>query len=174
MDRRKLEYLLKRVNINDLKEIYWIIDTEGINGFSKKVCNCLKTGDTMYGVLSPREREELDIEFMVKYMIKFDEINEICIKNKTHPLFKDPKNLIECEITREDLIKLVPEEELNKFFKVSDFKEYIPPVYDPEKEKFNNKKGVQEIINLIRGNSHQIKGGKFNGKGKIWKNQTTR
>lgn len=132
MERRKLEYLTRRVNINDLKKLYGMIDYEGIYHFNQKVAEVLKEGGTMYGILPPEDRKELDIQFMVEYMIRFEEMNQLCIKNKTAPFFLDPTNLSECEKIREDLVESRPEEELNAFFGVSSYEEYIPPLYKGE------------------------------------------
>ena len=53
--------------------------------------------------------------------------------NKVYPFFKDPNNIPESEATRLDIVKIVPEEILNKFFGVESIRDYEPPIYnDPD------------------------------------------
>ena len=145
-DRRKLEYLLKRVEINQHKEIYFIIDPDGVNGFSKKACQCLKTGDSMYAVLDEEDRKPLDAQFIYKFAQIFSRINSICVSNKTAPLFPNPGDVKQCEEIREDLIKWTPENILNDFYGVSDFREYIPPVYNGRKPMITLPKWVIQAL----------------------------
>ena len=54
------------------------------------------------------------------------------IKNNTYPFFKDPTNLVECEKTRLDLVRMVPEKIINEFFSVENFGDYYPPKYNKD------------------------------------------
>ena len=74
----------------------------------------------------PDEKEP----FINEYIELYKSINEFCIKNNTYPFFKDPTNVSECEKTRLDIVKIVPEEYLNKFFGVDSLCEYEPPIYN--------------------------------------------
>lgn len=53
-------------------------------------------------------------------------------KNNNFPFFKDPTNVSECEKIRLDIVKIIPEEYINKFFGVSGLYEYEPPRYNDD------------------------------------------
>ena len=74
-----------------------------------------------------------DIERCKKHFIyQYELINELCIKNNAYPFFKDPTNVSECEKTRLDIVKIIPEEIINDFFGVESIIEYEPPKYNGE------------------------------------------
>lgn len=67
-----------------------------------------------------------------KFIRLYKQINELCRINNINPFFNDPTNVSECEKTRLDLIRVLPEEYINDFFGVGSFRDYKPPKYDGE------------------------------------------
>lgn len=137
MDRCKLEYMFKRFDFTEKKKMIVLIDPYGDYEFKKDISRFLLNPNTtdenilinlpliMY---FPDEKEP----FINKYIDLYRSINELCIKNNTYPFFKDPTNVMECEKTRLDIVEIIPEEILNKFFGVNSFGEYEPPRYNCE------------------------------------------
>ena len=137
MDRCKLEYMFKRFDFTEKKKMIVLIDPYGDYEFKKDISRFLLNPNTtdenilinlpliMY---FPDEKEP----FINKYIDLYRSINELCIKNNTYPFFKDPTNVMECEKTRLDIVKIIPEEILNKFFGVNNLGEYEPPRYNGE------------------------------------------
>jgi len=59
------------------------------------------------------------------------EINEHCEKYGVKPFFPDPHDTSSAIAIRENLIRLETKEFRNRYFGVSSFAEYCPPIYDP-------------------------------------------
>ena len=72
-----------------------------------------------------QEVKEIKEEYINQYRL----INELCIKNNTYPFFKDPSNIKECEKTRLDIVRIIPEQIINKYFNVDSLRDYKPPIY---------------------------------------------
>ena len=137
MDRCKLEYMIKRFDFKEKKEIIKLMDPYGDYEFKKDISRfLLNPSTTDEEVLInlpliqyfPEEREILINHFIEQYKL----INEFCIKNNTYPFFKDPNNVSECEKTRLDIVRILPEQYINKFFGVDSLGEYEPPKYNNE------------------------------------------
>lgn len=156
MDRCKLEYMIKRLDFKDKKELIRKIDYKGDYEFSKDISNFLLNPDTddpeILTYLGPycniyycslryykkeikedKENMEKELEeIKEKFRNIFKAINDLCVKNNTYPLFENPDDLKKCEERRLDLIEIVPEEFLNKFFGVDSLRDYEPPLYSKE------------------------------------------
>lgn len=153
MDRCKLEYMIKRFDFNEKKRIIMEMDPYGDYKFKKDISRYLLDPDTkdedvlmyigpyttMYFVsnkddefkeLMEQELEEIKEEYINQYKL----INELCIKNNTYPFFEDPTNIKECEKTRLDIVRIIPEEIINKFFNVDSLRDYEPPMYKKKED----------------------------------------
>lgn len=153
MDRCKLEYMIKRFDFNEKKRIIMEMDPYGDYKFKKDISRYLLNPDTkdedvlmyigpyttMYFVsnkddefkeLMEKELEEIKEEYINQYKL----INELCIKNNTYPFFEDPTNIKECEKTRLDIVRIIPEKIINKFFKVDSLRDYEPPMYKKKED----------------------------------------
>ena len=153
MDRCKLEYMIKRFDFNEKKRIIMEMDPYGDYKFKKDISRYLLDPDTkdedvlmyigpyttMYFVsnkddefkeLMEKELEEIKEEYINQYKL----INELCIKNNTYPFFEDPTNIKECEKTRLDIVRIIPEEIINKFFNVDSLRDYEPPMYKKKED----------------------------------------
>ena len=135
MDRCKLEYMIKRFDFKEKKKIIQLMDPYGDYAFKKDISRFLLNPETTdFEILSqlpfimyfPEEKEP----FINEYIKLYKSINEFCIKNNTYPFFKDPTNVSECEKTRLDIVKIIPEEIINKFFGVECIRDYEPPLYN--------------------------------------------
>lgn len=150
MQRSKLEYLTKNLQHKSKLDLIEKIDPNNDYDFdllAEKFLREPDTKDPFILLAIPNYMDPTFVEkYKQKYVKKFEEINELCIKNKIKPFFKDPTNLRECELTREDLCEQVYESELNEYFNVKSFRDYDPPVYDPQNE--NNKKRLR--FNFIK------------------------
>ena len=151
MDRCKLEYMIKRFDFNEKKRVIQEIDPYGDYKFKKDISRYLINPDTddeeilmyvgPYSMLyyiskdeafrenMEKEVKELQEEFINQYKL----INELCIKNNTYPFFEDPYNIKECEKTRLDIVRILPEQIINKYFNVNSLGDYEPPLYKKEK-----------------------------------------
>ena len=157
MDRCKLEYMYKRFEFQEKKRMIREIDPYGDYFFKKDLSRYFVDPDTtdieilqyvgpyssMYYIALSYEDSELDslyrsnmenevLEVKEKAIAQYKLINELCIKNNTPPFFKDPTNISECEKTRLDIVKIVPEKILNEFFGVDGLGDYEPPKYNGE------------------------------------------
>ena len=153
MDRCKLEYMIKRFDFNEKKRIIMEMDPYGDYKFKKDISRYLLDPDTkdedvlmyigpyttMYFVsnkdeefkeLMEQELEEIKEEYINQYKL----INELCIKNNTYPFFEDPSDIKECEKTRLDIVRIIPEKIINKFFKVDSLRDYEPPMYKKKED----------------------------------------
>ena len=153
MDRCKLEYMIKRFDFNEKKRMIIEIDPYGDYKFKKDISRYLLNPDTkdedvlmyigpyttMYFVsnkddefkeLMEKELEEIKEEYINQYKL----INELCIKNNTYPFFEDPTDIKECEKTRLDIVRIIPEKIINKFFKVDSLRDYEPPMYKKKED----------------------------------------
>lgn len=120
MKRCKLEYMIKNMDIDSKKRLVWKIDLEGCRDFDFLISQTLLNIDMSDIIIKNIE------DFKKNYIVKFLEMNQICIENDVNPLFSDPYNLIECEKRRLDLIEEQDEEYLNEYFKVDSFDNYNP------------------------------------------------
>lgn len=141
MDRIKLEYITKNMPVKAAKELYARIDVSGFGDFSMMYSRFLenpKTTDPLILSIVPGydKKENIDA-FMSRYSEKFELMNKLCIENEVYPIFPNPSNIQESVEVRRDLIKPVPEEELNKFFRTSSFAAYKPPLYKAPKQPGN-------------------------------------
>ena len=137
MDRCKLEYMIKKFDFKEKKKIIQLMDPYGDYAFKKDISRFLLDPETtdeeilnqlpiiMY---FPEEKEP----FINEYIELYKSINEFCIKNNAYPFFKDPTNVSECEKTRLDIVKIIPEELINDFFGVNSIRDYEPPIYNCE------------------------------------------
>lgn len=136
MDRCKLEYIIKGFNNDGKKEIIDLIDPEGHNYFHSLARDFLinpETKDVYILSFIPANHKIENIEnTKILYRQIFKRINEICIENKIYPIFEQPENLTESELTRRDIIKKQSERYLNKCFGTDSFYNYNPPVYKLE------------------------------------------
>ena len=48
------------------------------------------------------------------------------------PFFKDPMDVEECEKTRLDLVDIIPESIINKFYGVESIRDFVSPEYIEE------------------------------------------
>ena len=158
MDRCKLEYMIKRFDFKEKKKIIQEMDPYNDYFFNKDLSNYLIDPDTLdmeilkyvgpcsmlyyvaflnedyeeaslYKIDMEKELEEVKEKAIAQYRL----INELCIKNNTALFFKNPTNISECEKTRIDMVKIIPEEILNKFFGVESIRDYDPPKYSDDK-----------------------------------------
>ena len=137
MDRCKLEYMIKNFDFKEKKKMIVLMDPYGDYEFKKDISNFLLDPNTTdYYILNnlpilnyfPEEKEP----FLNKYIDLYKTINELCIKNNTYPFFKDPTNVSECEKTRLDIVKIIPEKYINEYFGVGSLGEYDPPRYNDD------------------------------------------
>ena len=77
------------------------------------------------------EREVIEVK--EKAIAQYKLINELCIENNTPPFFEDPTNIGECEKTRLDIVRIIPETILNEFFGVESIGYYEPPKLNGDK-----------------------------------------
>lgn len=135
MNRSKLEYFIKNLMEYKKKEIIEEIDPNGDFKFDHLTIEFLKNPDTTdpFVLLAvPNYMDPTFVEaYKQKYVKQFELINDLCIKNNIYPFFKDPTNLVESELTREEICEQVHESILNEFFNVKSFREYQPPIYKP-------------------------------------------
>ena len=138
MDRSKLEYMIKNLPEHKKWELIEEVDPNGDYEFNDIAVEFLKNPDTKdpFILLAvPNYMDPASIEaYKEKYVKKFEKINAMCIENRIYPFFKNPKDLVESEETREDICEQVHESILNEFFGVERFRDYNPPIYEPEKE----------------------------------------
>ena len=135
MDRCKLEYMIKNADFKAKKDIIYEIDPYGDYFFTKRHSEFfLNPNDPNVLVFYPEFEflPEIRDELINKAIEKYTRINELCRKNKTYPFFKDPTNVSECEKIRLDIVKIIPEERINKFFGVESLREYEPPIYEDD------------------------------------------
>ena len=133
MDRCKLEYMIKNADFKAQKNIIYEIDPYGDYFFTKRHSEFfLDPNDPDVLVFYPEFEflPEIRDELINKAIEKYTRINELCMKNKTYPFFKDPTNICECERIRLDIVKIIPEEIINKFFGVESLRDYEPPIYE--------------------------------------------
>ena len=154
MDRCKLEYMIKAFDFKEKKRIIQEMDPYGDYFFKKDLSRFLVDPNTTdveilkyvgpysllyYVVLDAgiedaalyRGNMEKEVEEVIASAIaQYKLINQICIENNAIPFFKDPTNVSECEKTRLDIVKIIPEEILNVFFGVESIRDYDPPKYN--------------------------------------------
>ena len=158
MDRCKLEYMIKNFDIKEKKKMIQLMDPYGDYMFKKSVSKYLENPDTtdpdiliyvaplasyyyteiLYNDIESAKMHKMEAEKEIadvkqQFINQFKLINDLCIKNNTYPFFKDPTNLVECEKTRLDIVKIIPEETLNKHFGVESIRWYEPPKYNNDK-----------------------------------------
>ena len=154
MDRCKLEYMIKRIDFKEKKRIIMEIDPYADYFFKKDISNflvntettdveilkCVGPSSLLYYIalshegseLPPLYRSEMEKEVeevKAQAIAQYKLINELCIQNNTYPFFRDPTNVSECEKTRLDIVKIVPEIIINNFFGVDSLRDYEPPKY---------------------------------------------
>ena len=157
MDRCKLEYMIKNFDIKEKKKMIQLIDPYGDYMFKKSVSKYLENPDTtdpdvliyvaplasyyyteiLYNDIESAKMHKMEAEKEIadvkqQFINQFKLINDLCIKNNTYPFFKDPTNLVECEKTRLDLVRIIPEKIINEFFSVENFGDYYPPKYNKD------------------------------------------
>ena len=134
MDRCKLEYMLRNFNAEDKEEIIYRM-TDSRDWFNSRIVDFLLAPDmkdpiklSMAGIHKPEQIES----WKKIYASRFKYLNEICLRNKIEPFFKNPDDLTESELTREDLLKKMSERVLNSWFGCDSYYSYNPPIYEPE------------------------------------------
>ena len=137
MDRCKLEYMIKNFDFQEKKKIIVLMDPYGDYEFKKDISKFLLDPDTTdLEILDQlpilRDFPDEKVLFLNKYIGLYQRINELCIENNTYPFFKDPFNVGECEKTRLDIVKIIPEKILNEYFGVESLRWYEPPFYNGE------------------------------------------
>ena len=157
MDRCKLEYMIKNFDFKERKKVIKEIDPYFDYFFKKDLSNFLVNPDTndieilkyvgpctmLYYVVLENDSEMVSLykddmereisEVKEKAIAQYKLINELCVKNNTPPFFKDPTNVGECEKTRLDIVKIIPEKILNEFFGVESIRYYEPPKLNGDK-----------------------------------------
>lgn len=139
----KLEYMIKNIDIKPWKRLVFLIDKDSQFEFHEYYIEKLKEfkkripveGDSKnIEVWRYKNAKRSDQQLRLQYENIFKEINQICIENRTYPIFKDPSNIEECLETRKDLLAIKDEKVINEFFGVNSFTEYTPPIYiEPSK-----------------------------------------
>ena len=143
MNVSKLDYLLKNLSVADKNKFIVEMDPNGEYEFSFLDVEFLKNPDSkdpFVLIAIPGYCPDLEYdsclslveEYKQKFIKIFENINNLCLKHKIKPFFKDPTNVVECELTREDLCAEVHESVLNKFFKTKSYYDYYPPLYEEE------------------------------------------
>ena len=133
----KLEYYLRNILGEDTKEIIWLIDKDGERDFNifyiKAITDFKKlkppVSDDSFEVFIYQDALYDYNQAMSKFETIFRRINELFINNNVQPIFNDPTNVDECLDVRKDLLEEMSYERANKFFGVSYYGEYRPPVY---------------------------------------------
>lgn len=134
-ESRKIYYISRRLDINDKKRVGFIMDYECIYDFNSYVHEFLlnpNTEDKLVLAVVPGcgYIKDLFNKFIREYINKFKEINNIFIRNHSYPPFPHPEDITESETIRYELVKIYPEEELNKFYGVENRWDYEPPYYE--------------------------------------------
>ncbi len=130
-----MEYRIKRFDIKEQRKLLAEIDLYGRRFFTPECSRfLLNPSDELLFEYFPEfeffpEMQEERIQVAIS---KYKAINELCIRNNTCPLFDDPEAVAECEKTRLELVRIVPEEILNAYFGVTSIREYEPPIYRAE------------------------------------------
>ena len=149
--------MIKRFDFKEQKRVIKEMDPYGDYFFKKDLSNYLVNPDTndieilqyvgpcsmiYYVALSYEDSEMVSLyqsemetevqEVKEKAIAQYKLINDLCIANNTQPFFKDPTNISECEKTRLDIVRIIPEEYINKFFGVESLGDYEPPKYNEE------------------------------------------
>lgn len=131
---RKIYYIYRRLDVNDKKRVDFLLDYQGVGNFDSCVHKFLldpNTTDRMVLSVVPGcgSNKKLLNNFILKYIDIFKEINNIFITNHSCPPFPHPEDVAESETIRFELAKLYQVDELNKYFGVSSFYDYMPPIY---------------------------------------------
>ena len=121
----------------DKSEIIWLIDKDGerdFNIFYIKAITDFKelkppVSDDSFEVFIYQDALYDYNQAMSKFETIFRRINELFINNNVQPIFNDPTNVDECLDVRKDMLEVMSYERANKFFGVSYYGEYRPPVY---------------------------------------------
>ena len=121
----------------DKSEIIWLIDKDGERDFH---IICIKAITDFKKLKPPVSDDSFEVfiyqdalydynQAMSKFETIFRRINELFINNNVQPIFNDPTNVDECLDVRKDMLEEMSCERANKFFGVSYYGEYRPPVY---------------------------------------------
>lgn len=121
----------------DKSEIIWLIDKDGerdFNIFYIKAITDFKelkppVSDDSFEVFIYQDALYDYNQAKSKFETIFRRINELFINNNVQPIFNDPTNVDECLDVRKDMLEEMSYERANKFFGVSYYGEYRPPVY---------------------------------------------
>ena len=140
MRRCKLEYMIRNIPLIPRKRLINLFDVESQFHFDEYYIKELEnfknmeviTGDSAEALMYECIKE-INEERQKKYEQIFSEINEICINNKTYPIFNAPSNIEECLKIRKEVLHMYKEEEVNAFFNVESIRDYTPPIYEIEK-----------------------------------------
>ena len=140
MRRCKLEYMIRNIPLIPRKRLINLFDVESQFHFDEFYIKELEnfknmeviTGDSAEALMYECIKE-INEERQKKYEQIFSEINEICINNKTYPIFNAPSNIEECLKIRKEVLHMYKEEEVNAFFNVESIRDYTPPIYEIEK-----------------------------------------
>lgn len=140
MRRCKLEYMIRNIPLIPRKRLINLFDVESQFHFDEFYIKELEnfknmeviTGDSAEALMYECIKE-INEERQKKYEQIFSEINEICINNKTYPIFNAPSNIEECLKIRKEILHMYKEEEVNAFFNVESIRDYTPPIYEIEK-----------------------------------------
>ena len=133
----KLEYYIREMRQADKSEIIWLIDKDGERDFH---IICIKAITDFKKLTPPVSDDSFEVfiyqdalydynQAMSKFETIFRRINELFINNNVQPIFNDPTNVDECLDVRKDMLEEMSYERANKFFGVSYYGEYRPPVY---------------------------------------------
>ena len=133
----KLEYYIREMRQADKSEIIWLIDKDGerdFNIFYIKAITDFKelkppVSDDSFEVFIYQDALNDYNHTMSKFETIFRRINDLFINNNVQPIFNDPTKVDECLDVRKDMLEEMSYERANKFFGVSDYGEYHPPVY---------------------------------------------
>lgn len=139
MNRSKLDYMIKDFPIEAKEEIIHIIDPDGQNYFHFLARDFLMNPNTKdvwtLSFIPANYKPENIKNTKLIYKLLFKRINEIFIENKVFPLFENPEDLTQSELTRREIIKKNSERYLNNYFGVDSFYNYKPPIYEQKNDK---------------------------------------
>lgn len=134
MNRCKLEYLIKGIDIIPRKRLIFLFDKDSQFEFHRTTTKSIEEfknkkydlNDECQRILYEVEKDT-DDSLRNKYQNIFSEINQICIENNAYPIFSDPSNIEECLQLREELLKVYDEEIIKTFFDGKSLRDYEPP-----------------------------------------------
>ena len=137
MRRCKLEYMIKNIPLIPRKRLIYLFDVDSQFHFDEFYIRELENFKNMEAITEECAEKilyeclkEMDEERRKKYEQIFNEINEICITNKTYPIFNDSSNIEDCLKIRKEVLRMYEEEKISIFFNDKTLRDYNPPIYE--------------------------------------------